>query len=184
MQTKNPLAAGCALAAALLIGVALAGDKSTRAPPATPDALRVAGSQVLLLHTRATGVQIYACAPAAKDRSGFEWQFKAPQADLFDEAGVKIGTHYAGPTWELVDGSKVVGEVLARDDGPDVTAIPWLLLSVSTSSGIGALARTVHIRRMNTIGGKAPATGCTTADAGREIRVPYSASYFFYATGS
>jgi len=181
MKAESALTATCVLVVALSAGMAIAGEKLK---PAMPDNLRVAPTHVLLQHSRAAGVQIYECKPAAKDRAGLEWQLKAPEADLFDQAGRRIGTHYAGPTWELVDGSKVVGEVLARDAGPDVNAIPWLLLSAKSSSGVGVLGRTVHIQRLNTVGGKAPSAACGAAEAGRELRVPYTASYLFYAAGS
>jgi hypothetical protein len=38
--------------------------------------------------------------------------------------GKRIGGHYAGPTWEANDGSKVVGEVLQRADAPRPGAVP------------------------------------------------------------
>ncbi|MEP6656547.1 MAG: DUF3455 domain-containing protein [Betaproteobacteria bacterium] len=135
---------------------------------------------MLLLETRATGVQIYDCKPGKDDPARFEWVFRAPEADLFDAAGRKIGKHYAGPTWEGNDGSKAVGEIKARDDGPDVNAIPWLLLSAKSTSGIGVLGRTVSVQRVRTVGGKAPVDGCGQAQAGKETRVPYGAAYYFY----
>src|SRR6266704_1241294 len=85
---------------------------------------------------------------------------KVPEADLFDLSGKKIGKHYAGPTWESNDGSKVVGEVKARDDGPAPTAIPWLLLRAKSTSGNGAFSRTQAIQRLYTVGGQAPAESC------------------------
>jgi len=36
------------------------------------------------------------------------------------------------------------------------------------------------VQRVKTGGGKAPASGCDAANAGREVRVPYTAEYFFY----
>lgn len=164
-------------ATALLGAGASAADKMV-AP--IPEALWAPAGQTLALAAHATGVQIYECRPG-KEPAHFEWAFKAPEADLFDAAGKKIGKHYAGPTWESSDGSKVVGEVKARDDGPDVNAIPWLLLSAKSTSGSGVFARTASIQRLQTVGGKAPAGGCTEAQAGQEVRVPYSAMYNFYA---
>jgi hypothetical protein len=43
------------------------------------------------------------------------------------------------------------------------------------------LSRATSIQRLNTKGGKAPASGCDAAHAGQEVRVPYSADYLFYA---
>lgn len=62
-----------------------------------------------------------------------------------------IGKHYAGPTWEGKDGSKVVGEVNARDNGPDPNAIPWPLLSAKSKSGTGAYWGTKGNFKMNDI---------------------------------
>jgi hypothetical protein len=90
---------------------------------------------VLSLEAQATDVQIYECNASKTDPTRFEWVFKAPEADLFDSVGRKIGKHYAGPTWESNDGSKVQGEVKARDDGPDANAIPWLLLNAKNTVG-------------------------------------------------
>ena len=85
--------------------------------PLVPENLRPPATEVLSLETQATGVQIYECNASKDVPTRFEWVFKAPEADLFDEAGNKIGKHYAGPTWESNDGSKVVGEVKAQRHG-------------------------------------------------------------------
>ena len=148
--------------------------------PEVPEALKVPANQVLSLETQAAGVQIYECKASKDDPTRFEWVFKAPEAELFDSAGKKIGRHYAGPTWESNDGSKVVGEVKAKDNGPDPNAIPWLLLSAKSTSGSGVFGQTQSIQRIHTSGGKAPAEGCNQAQAGKEARVPYKAKYYFY----
>ena len=167
------------LLAALLAGCAT----STLGPmPMIPDALKPPATQTVSLETLATGVQIYACSPGKDDPAKFEWVFKAPEADLFDRAGTRVGKHYAGPTWESNDGSKVVGDVQARDNGPDPNAIPWLLLRAKSTSGNGVLGRTQSIQRVQTVGGRAPADGCNQAQAGKETRVAYTATYYFYVT--
>ena len=148
--------------------------------PVVPDALKVPASQALSLETQATGVQIYQCKASKDDPKRFEWVFKAPEAELFDSAGKRIGRHYTGPTWEADDGSRVVGEVRARDNGPDPNAIPWLLLTAKSTSGNGVFGRTQSIQRVHTTGGKAPAEGCNQAQVGKEMRVPYTAEYYFY----
>ena len=102
---------------------------------------------------------------------------------MLDNQGNKVGKHYAGPTWEANDGSKVVGEVLAKDNGPDPAAIPWLLLRAKANAGSGIFSRITNVQRLNTQGGKAPADGCTQAKAGTELRMPYTADYYFYAPG-
>jgi len=168
--------AGASLAA-ILAGCA-ASNVGTN--PLVPENLKVPAGQTLSLVSPATGVQIYECGAINADPARFEWIFKAPEADLFDLSGKKIGKHYAGPTWESNDGSKVVGEVKARDDGPAATAIPWLLLAAKSTSGNGAFGRIQGIQRLYTVGGKAPAGGCSQAQLGKEARVPYKATYYFY----
>ena len=169
-------------AAAVLFGVlASAGATSNAATIAdVPEALKVQANEKLSLEAHATGVQIYECKASKDDPLKFEWAFKAPEAELFDSAGKRIGKHYAGPTWESNDGSKVVGEVKAKDAGPDANAIPWLLLSAKSTTGEGVFAHTQSIQRLHTVGGKAPADGCNQALMGKEARVPYKATYFFY----
>jgi len=148
--------------------------------PVVPEALEPPAGQRLSLETMGIGVQIYECKPAKDDPKRFEWVFKAPEAELFDSSGKRIGKHYAGPTWEANDGSKVVGEIKGRDNGPDPSAIPWLLLSAKSTSGNGVFSRVQSIQRLRTVGGKAPAVGCDRAQAGVETRVSYEAGYYFY----
>lgn len=146
-----------------------------------PDALKVPDSQVLTVAARGAGYQIYVCQPGKSDAAPFAWILKAPEATLHYQAGKDLGRHYAGPTWEATDGSKVVGEVVAHDDGTDPTAIPWLLLRARQHEGSGIFGNVESIQRLHTAGGKAPTTGCDSAYAGTETRVAYSADYYFYA---
>lgn len=145
-----------------------------------PENLRVPATQTLAVSVQARGVQIYECGVSKADPARFEWIFKAPEAELFDQAGRKIGKHYAGPTWEADDGSKVAAAAKERDDGPDASAIPWLLLSVTSAEGNGIFGRTRSVQRLNTAGGKAPADGCDQGQLGKIARVNYSATYNFY----
>jgi len=86
----------------------------------------------LLLEAVADGVQIYACEAQG---SLFHWTFKGPEANLFDKQGRQIGTHFAGPTWKMADGSAIVGEVIAKADAPEKNAIQWLLLRPKPMKG-------------------------------------------------
>jgi hypothetical protein len=143
-----------------------------------PAPLRVSAADLSTLRTHAVGVQIYQCRAGKDGAARFEWQLKEPSADLYDKKGNKIGRHYAGPTWESNDGSKVVGEVVARADSPEPGAIAWLLLSAKSTSGNGVFGGVHFIQRLHTAGGNAPAGGCD--QAGKELRVSYSADYWFY----
>jgi len=146
--------------------------------PEVPATLRAPQNQTLVLEALATGVQIYECSQKAD--SAYEWTFKAPEATLASRTGQNIGKHYAGPTWESPDGSAVVGELKARDPGPDVSAIPWLLLSGKTSTGSGTFATIKSIQRLDTKGGVAPGQPCTDNNLKQIVRVPYTATYYFY----
>ena len=97
---------------------------------------------------------------------------------MFDQSGARIGRHYAGPTWESADGSRVVGEVEQRSAVQG--AIPWLLLRAKSNEGTGVFASVKYIQRVDTVGGVAPSSGCDAAHADAEARVDYSANYDFY----
>jgi len=148
--------------------------------PLVPENLRPPATEVLSLETKAIGVQVYECNISKDESKRYEWIFKAPEANIFDMAGNKIAKHYAGPTWESNDGSKVVGEVKAKDNGPDPSAIPWLLMSAKSTSGTGVYSQVKSIQRVYTVGGIAPTEPCSQAQAGKVARVDYKATYNFY----
>jgi hypothetical protein len=155
------------------------------APPASetadiPAPLQVSTAGLSARHARGVGVQIYQCRAVKDDAARFEWQLKVPEADLFDPAGIKIGKHYGGPTWEANDGSKVIGELVARVDSTDPNAIAWLLLRAKSTSGAGIFSGVQFVQRLHTVGGNAPSQGCSSAAAGVESRVAYTADYWFY----
>ena len=165
---------------AFIIAALIAGCASTATPPAVPDNLKVSAGEALSHVAPATGVQIYDCGASKVKPGSYEWNFRAPEAELFDTSGRKIGKHYGGPTWEANDGSKIVGALKARDDGPDVNAIPWLLLSAKSTGPAGTFSRVTSIQRVNTVGGSAPSDGCSAATVGKEARVHYTADYRFF----
>jgi hypothetical protein len=136
------------------------------------------GAQIVL-QAKGDGVQIYTCAsmPAAT-----KWVFKAPDAKLLDESGKLIGSHFAGPTWKLNDGSQVQGELIANRPSPEGDSVPWLLLRAKAGTATGTLANVAFIRRTETRGGAAPASGCDSSqDAGKSAQVHYTATYTFYS---
>jgi hypothetical protein len=154
-------------------------------PPAdVPENLKAPAGEELIFQAHAAGVQIYVCqaatAAAAADQK-LSWAFRAPEAKLLDAKGATIGSHYAGPAWKHNDGSEVTGKVAARHDAPDADSIPWLLLTAAGHSGTGLLGRVTTIQRLHTKGGQPPAAGCEESKRGTEIKVPYTADYYFYA---
>ena len=134
--------------------------------------------QALFLSATGRGDQVYKCStdPA---KGGYGWVFVAPKAVLSDARGSVIGRHYAGPTWEAADGSKVFGSVSAHHPSP-TGGIDWLLLKPTSTSGPGRFATVTYIRRLDTKGGKAPADGCSAETQGHTVAAPYSAVYEFY----
>ena len=163
------------LIAAVLFGAALCAHAADTTP--TPPGLRPPSGSVLKIKLAAKGEQIYQC-------QGTEWKLQGPDATLFDSSGRQQARHYAGPTWEANDGSKVIGEPVAHDDGPDPQAVAWLLLKAKTHSGQGLFGNVSSIQRLHTTGGKAPAATCGAANADQTERVVYSADYYFYTEGT
>jgi hypothetical protein len=143
-----------------------------------PPQLQPPANEQLLLELHAKGEQIYTCKAGAAQPS---WTLKAPDAQLFDDKGKPFGKHFAGPSWEATDGSRVTGKAIANAPSPDPDSIPWLLVNVVSHDGTGVLSRVTSIQRLNTKGGKAPASGCDASHAGQALRVAYSADYLFYA---
>lgn len=121
----------------------------------------------------AEGAQVYRCQADTAGR--LSWQFREPIATLLDGAKT-VGRHYAGPSWELVDGTKLTAKVVARSPGATSSDIPWLWLSVESVEGRGPIASASTIRRLNTKGGVADGS-CT--HEGAFLNVPYSADYTF-----
>jgi hypothetical protein len=149
-----------------------------RCPDGLPQALNPPADTTLLPVLGAKGVQIYVCAtPAAGGDPVFT--LKAPHAVLA-QGGEMAAIHFAGPTWQALDGSQVVGARLASAPSPDPTAIAWLLLQATPTGAPGLFADVTTIQRLNTEGGLAPATGCDAAHLGAQVLVPYRADYFFY----
>src|SRR5262249_47910857 len=147
-----------------------------------PEKLKPGANESLAMIAAAKGVQIYECR-ASKERAGeYEWAFVAPEADLFDAGGTKkIGKHYAGPHWEAADGSRIVGAVKERADAPADASIPWLLLAAKSVGPEGSFSNVTSVQRLHTVGGVAPAGGCFQAEGGMQLRIGYTADYYFFA---
>jgi hypothetical protein len=158
--------------AALVAGCASSPAHEAKAP----EALNPGAGEKLALVVPAKGDQIYECR--AGKTGALEWAFVAPEAVLFDVTGKKIGKHYAGPHWEADDGSKIVGSVKSRADAATPKDIPLLLLGTKSVGGRGSFSGVTSIQRLKTVGGAAPAAGCTLA--GQRARVPYTADYYFF----
>ena len=193
-----------ALGLALTVGVRAAhADDIPR--PRVPGPLEVEDGNEVFRVGHGVGTQNYVCATSTTSLTGFAFSLFTPQATLFDDGGDQLITHFFSPntdphvqppefgtirvTWEdSRDTSRVwaflvqqsLDEKFVRKD-----AVAWLLLKESGvdvgPTGGDRLTKTTFIQRINTAGGLAPTTGCSTfGDVGRRAFVPYSADYFFY----
>jgi hypothetical protein len=155
--------------------------KHLRACPAQiPEDLNPPADTTLELVLPASGVQSYACGV---DKPGElpDWQPKGPHANLGEGSNI-VGIHFGGPSWQLLDGSSVKGTKIASAPSPDKSAVVWLLMS-GVASGEGGLGKITHIQRLETVGGKAPTTGCDASHLDAKVLVPYRAYYYFYRLG-
>ena len=161
-----------AVAAALsLTQVAHAGPPAPKVPPE----IKVDEGNKVFLIGHAVGVQIYTC-------NGITWSSAVPRANLYNNNGKLIITHFRGPTWQAQDGSQAVGTVVNKVN-LDRSAIDWVLLSTKTTPGTDGdrLVDTTFIQRIHTVGGLTPpAADCNAATAGTVVEVPYTADYVFW----
>jgi hypothetical protein len=132
------------------------------------ESIEVPAHSRLLLRAIGSGDQVYGCVNGG-------WVLKGPDARLLDQEGSVIGRHFAGPTWQLNDGSGVKGKAIAKQVAPDKTGVPWLLLE--SVEGTGRLSTVRFIQRTDTHGGNAPDGSCRE---GATVAVPYKAAYSFY----
>ena len=161
-----------AVAAALsLTQVAHAGPPAPKVPPE----IKVDEGNKVFLIGHAVGVQIYTC-------NGITWSSAVPRANLYNDHGKLIITHFRGPTWQARDGSQAVGTVVNKVN-LDRSAIDWVLLSTKTTPGPDGdrLVGTTFIQRIHTAGGLTPpAADCNAATASTVVEAPYTADYVFW----
>ncbi|WIW44161.1 DUF3455 domain-containing protein [Bradyrhizobium sp. 62B] len=145
---------------------------SAAAAESLPDAIAAPGeSMVLSVH--AEGAQVYECKAGPDGK--LAWAFREPIATLLSE-GKTVGRHYAGPNWELTDGSAVVGKAAGNAPGATAADIPWLKLEITARRGSGTLTPVTTVQRINTHGGKLDGA----CDKAGEFRsASYSADYVF-----
>ena len=181
-----------AFLAALLLGGAISGCAVSQVK--TLSEITPPSGEIPLMTVAAQGVQIYECR--VEQGRAAAWTFVAPEAELFDGNGRRIGTHGAGPFWQHEDGSRIVGTVRARVDASRPADIPWLLLAtrpqlvqagqigqagpLAAVSQQGVFARVSSVQRVNTVGGQAPADGCNAATLGKRVGMAYRADYVLH----
>jgi Protein of unknown function (DUF3455) len=166
-----------AWACVAILAFLICGSSASRANAQVPAAIAAAPGEANMVTIHAQGAQIYECKADSGGKS--VWQFREPIASLFLD-GKTVGRHYAGPTWELTDGSIVVGKVAGRAPGASANDIPLLKLQVVSQRGKGQLTGASAIQRINTKGGTAEGVW---AQIGAFLSVPYSADYVFLRMG-
>jgi hypothetical protein len=137
-----------------------------------PDAI-AAANEAVVVRLHAEGAQVYECKT---NQSGqLAWSFREPIATLLD-GDKTVGRHYAGPHWELADGSIVQAKAAGRAPGATPQDIPLLKLEVTARKGSGQLSDVTTVQRINTKGG---VTEGACPSAGAMLSVPYAADYVF-----
>jgi hypothetical protein len=171
-------------------------DRRDVTPPPVPEDIEVEEGHEAFFVGHAVGTQNYVCLPQG---SSVAWVLFTPQATLFARQGRQIQTHFFSPnafesgtvrpTWQdSSDTSAVWGKGVGTSSDPSYVApdaIAWLKIEVVGAQrgpkGGKKLTGTTFIQRLNTVGGKAPATGCAVpGDIGNRAYVPYQADYFFF----
>jgi hypothetical protein len=166
-----------ALPGALPAAAGPAGESGSTAGNVPPE-LQPPQGQQLVLKAIGRGSQNYTC-----DQATGKWTFRDPTATL-SRHGRAIGIHYAGPTWELFDGSRVKAAVMVSLPAPNPTKdIPWLLLQSTEHAGSGVLSTVDYIQRLHTRGGVAPDGGTCDPASDQTVGVPYTAVYRFFSDG-
>lgn len=206
---KNQIARRVMFVAFLAVGLMfslpqLAQAQSVTPPPVPGNKLQVEPGNEAFLLGHGVGTQNYVCKPSG---AGVKYVLFTPQATLFrDNDDRQIITHFFSPnpnepntdatvvangtirvTWQARDSSTVWAK-LHQPDGSltvDPSAVAWLLLDVVATqdgpTGGKTLSDTTFIQRVNTTGGLAPLTGCSSlTEVGNTAFVPYTADYVFY----
>ena len=184
-------------------------------PPLPEGMAPVPAENELFLGTHAVGTQNYVCRPSgagvayvlftpqatlfSEDGGQVITHYFSPNLDpnahdlntdpkVVADGAIRV-------TWQHRDTSTIWAKL--HQSGPDgngaVTvdekAVAWLLLDVVGSqngpTGGDKLTATTFVQRLNTTGGLAPKTGCSSqTDVGNTAFVPYTADYFFYKKAS
>lgn len=156
------------LTLSLIIASLHAGQAAEREPVAV-----AAPGATIAASFHAEGAQVYECKSGSDGE--LVWQAREPIATLIRD-GKTAGHHYAGPSWEHIDGSAVLARVVDNAPGTRPDDIPWLKLDVTIRRGVGTLSGVTTVLRVNTKGGtmRGPCD-----KMGSYLSVPYSADYVF-----
>ena len=168
-MVRTPLTAAVLIAA--LPALAQVGEPAGLSPQ-----MRAGANEAPAFMLRATGTHVYECRAAP---GGFAWTFLNPDATLF-EGSRSIATHSSTGQWQSSsDRSSVSGRVAATQPA-GAGNLPWTLYRTQSTTDTGLFNGVTAVQRVNTVGGAAPAGGCTDTTVGTETRVNFTADYYFY----
>ena len=189
-----PIASITALAVAYAISLSQPAHADVTLPPLPaniPTEVQVLPPNKVFFVGHGEGTQNYVCLPSG---DGFKFKLFTPQATLFNGANKELTTHYFSPnpaekgtirvTWQNSrDTSTVWGKVTGN--APVEGTIDLLRVEITGAqdgpTGGDALVHTTFVQRLNTSGGVAEPSGCSSlANVGTTTFVPYTADYFFY----
>jgi hypothetical protein len=140
--------------------------------------IKVPDDVVPVMRLQARGVQIFRCELRPK---GYLWVYRQPEAELRDptqpDAPV-VARHGVNYSFEHVDGSRLIAQIIKYDSAARADALPWLLMS-ARAYGDGAFSGISMVQRVDTSGGMPPA-GCDAQQLDRPLRVDFSADFVFY----
>jgi len=164
--------------ATIFLGLAALPAAAVTAPGGLPPRLQAAPGEEPAFMLAAEGVHVFECKPG-NGPTGFTWSFVAPDATLFEGART-AATQTRPDLWEsATDRSSVTAVPRTTAQAGDAD-LPWALFAAQPLADAGLFAGVTSIQRVNTAGGVAPAADCGADRAGSELRVPFTADYYFY----
>ena len=132
------------------------------------------GKPVLTLQAKG----VFRCTVDAK---GPYYRFERPDATLYD-GSEKVGT-LSGPMSAISykDGSSIISTRVIAWSNPSNPQkdLVLALLSAVPNDKAGAMKDVRYIQRLNTQGGL-PQSNCSSAEAGKLLKVPFSAEFVFW----
>lgn len=137
--------------------------------------LRSPPTGVEVLRLEARGSQVFRCE---SQPAGLRWTYRLPEAELRDAHGQLVMRHGVNLSFEHVDGSRLVSDIIDHVPSPSGDSLPWLLLKTS-EFGEGALQGITYVQRINTVGGMPPPS-CEAGQLNQVLRVPFSAEFVFF----
>lgn len=143
-----------------------------------PENVRVPPGHAEKLQVQGEGTIVYVCRAKPGATGQYEWTLLEPRATLYNAQRQVVGQYYAGPRWDLNDGSQAVGKPVAGIANPG--GIPLQLVKVDETRGEGALRNTSYVQRLATRGGLPPTGLCDKINDRAVEEVPYQATYVFY----